>query len=93
MIDPTRFKNKELGRLFEGQSSKIDAHWRRKIERALAQLNVVVSPTELTHLRCHELSGPRKGCYSLHISPNWRLTFRWDNQGPHEIDLEDYHGK
>ena len=93
MIEPSRFKNKELRRLFEGQPSKIDARWRRKIERALAQMNVIVSPTELTHLRCHELSGPKKGYYALHISPNWRLTFRWDHQGPYEIDLEDYHGK
>jgi toxin HigB-1 len=92
LIDPTRFKNKELRKLFAGQPSKIDARWRRKIERALAQMNVIVSPTELAHLRCHELSGPRKGCYALHISPNWRLTFRWDAQGPYEIDLEDYHG-
>jgi proteic killer suppression protein len=92
LIDPARFRHKELRKLFEGQPNKIDARWRRKLERALAQLNVIVSPTELAHFRCHELTGTRKGCYSLHISPNWRLTFRWDDRGPYEIDLEDYHG-
>ena len=92
MIDSTRFKHKELRNLFEGRRNRIDARWRRKIERALAQLNVVVTPAELTHFRCHELSGDRKGCYALHVSPNWRITFRWDDAGPYEIDLEDYHG-
>lgn len=92
MIDSSRFKHRELRKLFEGKQNRIDARWRRKIERALAQLNVIVAPTELTHFRCHELSGDRKGCFALHISPNWRLTFRWDEGGPCEIDLEDYHG-
>ena len=54
-------------------------------------MNVIVSPAELAHFRCHELSGDRKGCYALHVSPNWRITFRWDEAGPYEIDLEDYH--
>ena len=89
MIDPARFKHKELRRLFEGQPAKIDARWKRTIERALAQLNVVVSPAELTHSRCHELTGPRRGCFAMRISPNWRITFRWDDRGPYEIDLED----
>jgi plasmid maintenance system killer protein len=92
LIDPARFRHKELRKLFEGQPSKIDARWRRKIERALAQLNVIVSPGELTHFGCHELSGDRSGCHALHISPSWRLTFRWDDRAPHEIDLEDDHG-
>ena len=92
MIESARFKHKELRHLFEGRRNRIDARWRRKIERALAQMNVITSPNELTHLRCHELTGDRKGCFALHISPNWRITFRWDEHGPYEIDLEDYHG-
>ena len=36
MIDPARFKHKELRNLFEGRRSRVDARWRRKIERALA---------------------------------------------------------
>jgi proteic killer suppression protein len=91
VIDPERFRHRELRRLFEGQPNKVDARWRRKIERMLAQLNVCVSPHELSHYRCHELTGPRKGCFALRVSPNWRLTFRWDEHGPYEIDLEDYH--
>jgi proteic killer suppression protein len=92
LIEPGRFKHKELRNLFEGKRDRIDPRWRRKIERALAQLNVIVSPNELTHFRCHELSGDRKGCFALHVSPNWRITFRWDEGGPFDIDLEDYHG-
>lgn len=93
MIDPQRIRHKELRRLFEGESNRIDARWRRKIERMLAQINVCVHPTELLHYRCHELSGDRKGCFALRVSPNWRLTFRWDERGPYDVDLEDYHGE
>ncbi len=57
----------------------------------LASLNVITSPNELTFYRCHELAGNRKGTFSLRVSPNWRLTYKWDNTGPYDVDLEDYH--
>ena len=37
--------------------------------------------------------GDRKGTWSLHVTRNWRLTFRIDTE-EHEIcdlDYEDYH--
>jgi len=52
----------------------------------------MVSPTELTIYRCHALSGDRKGAFALHVSPNWRIIFRWGESGPNDVDLEDYHG-
>jgi plasmid maintenance system killer protein len=30
--------------------------------------------------------------YSVTVSRNWRVTYRWDDKGPFDIDLEDYHG-
>ena len=55
-------------------------------------MNVIVSPAELAHFRCFtSCRGTGRACYALHVSPNWRITFRWDEAGPYEIDLEDYH--
>jgi len=41
--------------------------------------------------RMHRLSGDRKGYWSLSISRNWRITFRFDGQDITDVDFEDYH--
>jgi len=91
MLEHSRIRHKELRKLFVGKSAKINARWQGKLERMLASLNVITSPNELTFYRSHALTGDRKGTYSLHVSANWRLTFRWDDTGPYDVDLEDYH--
>ncbi len=57
-------------------------------------LDAVTHPTELDlpSFGLHELNGDRKGTFSVTISGNWRVTFRWDESGPFDVDLEDYHG-
>jgi proteic killer suppression protein len=52
--------------------------------------------TELNAMRswkAHQLSGDRKGTWSLSVTKNWRLTFRIDQTDIEIIDLdyEDYH--
>ena len=43
--------------------------------------------------RAHQLSGGRKGTWSLVVTRNWRLTFRIDLAENEIVDLdyEDYH--
>lgn len=43
--------------------------------------------------KAHQLSGDRKGTWSLSVTKNWRLTFRIDQAEIEIIDLdyEDYH--
>ena len=43
--------------------------------------------------RAHQLSGGRKGAWSLTVSRNWRITFWVDNDESEIVDLnyEDYH--
>ncbi len=43
--------------------------------------------------KAHQLAGGRKGCWSLFVTRNWRLTFRIDRDGIEIVDLdfEDYH--
>ena len=43
--------------------------------------------------KAHQLTGQRKGTWSLSVTRNWRLTFRVDRDEIEIIDLnyEDYH--
>ncbi len=43
--------------------------------------------------KAHQLTGDRKGAWSLFVTKNWRMTFRVDAQEVEIIDLdyEDYH--
>jgi proteic killer suppression protein len=42
--------------------------------------------------KAHRLTGDRDGTWSLHVTRNWRLTFRVDRAGAiRDVDLEDYH--
>lgn len=39
----------------------------------------------------HPLSGDKKGYWSVKVSANWRITFRFENIYVYEVNLEDYH--
>jgi proteic killer suppression protein len=43
--------------------------------------------------KAHQLTGERKGTWSLFVTRNWRITFRIDHDEIEIIDLdyEDYH--
>jgi len=62
--------------------------------RKLAQIHAV---TELKHLsvppgnRLEALKGQRKGQHSIRINDQWRACFRWKTDGPHEVEIVDYH--
>jgi proteic killer suppression protein len=42
-------------------------------------------------LDLHELRGARKGTWAVRVSGNWRVTFRFAENGVYEVDYEDYH--
>ncbi len=62
--------------------------------RKLAQVHAV---TELNHFavppgnRLEALKGNRKGQHSIRINDQWRICFRWKTDGPHEVEIVDYH--
>jgi proteic killer suppression protein len=39
----------------------------------------------------HELQGDRKGTWSISVTGNLRLTFRFEDGDAVDVDLEDYH--
>lgn len=62
--------------------------------RKLAQIHAV---TELKHLsippgnRLEVLKGSRKGQHSIRINDQWRICFCWKEDGPHQVEIVDYH--
>jgi len=39
----------------------------------------------------HRLSGNRQDTYSVTVSGNWRITFRFEEGKAFDVNLEDYH--
>lgn len=41
--------------------------------------------------RLEALQGDRAGQHSIRINGQWRLCFIWRDDGPHEVEIVDYH--
>ena len=41
--------------------------------------------------RLEQLSGDRKGQYSIRINKQWRLCFKWIDNDAFDVDIVDYH--
>lgn len=88
------FKCSDTRKLFERQRV---ARFQAVAERARIKLKLLSDATSLRDLqftpgnRLELLKGDRMGQYSIRISRQWRICFRWD--GNHAIDVEvtDYH--
>jgi proteic killer suppression protein len=41
--------------------------------------------------RLETLRGNRRGQYSIRINDQWRICFRWREDGVHDVEIVDYH--
>ncbi len=41
--------------------------------------------------RLEALKGRRAGRYSIRINDQWRICFEWDEGGPDNVEIVDYH--
>ena len=64
-----------------------------RLQRLLDMLERARRPEALNvaGLGFHRLKGDRSDTYSISISGNWRLTFKWDGEGAVDVNVEDYH--
>ena len=88
------FQHKGLERFFmKGIQSGIQAKHATKLRLILGRLNASVNPQDmnLPGLYLHSLSGDRKGVWSVRVSGNWRVTFRFSDGDAELVDYEDYH--
>lgn len=88
------FAHKGLERFFVKDDRRLlDAKQLPRIERILDALEHASSVTELDipGFKLHKLTGNRKDTWSIRVTGNWRITFRFENGDAHDVNLEDYH--
>ena len=90
----TSFIHKGLERFYKtGKSSGIQAKHAKRLRLILTNLDQAESPSDmdLPGLRLHELKGRRKNIWSVSVSGNWRVTFRFIGRDAEMVNYEDYH--
>jgi len=88
------FIHKGLERFYKtGKSSGIQAKHAKRLRLILTNLDQAESAQDmdLPGLRLHELKGSRKNIWSVSVSGNWRVTFRFKGRDAEIVNYEDYH--
>jgi proteic killer suppression protein len=88
------FKHKGLERFFlKGTKSGIQAKHAPKLRLILGRLHASVNAKDmnLPGLYLHLLSGDKAGIWSVKVSGNWRVTFRFVDGDAEIVNYEDYH--
>ena len=87
------FRHRGLRRLFEqGDRSRIGAEQLTKVQRVLARLDALraIDEMDLPGFRLHALHGDLAGFWSISITGNWRIVFRFEGGDVFEVDYLDY---
>lgn len=88
------FRHKGLEAFFRTGSKKgIQPSHAARLRLQLAALDNAKGPDDLNSpgWRLHGLSGSLAGHWSVTVSGNWRLTFRFDGEDAELVDYQDYH--
>ncbi len=70
------------------------AELQRAARRKLIMLHSSISLNDLRvppRNRLHQLSGNRKGQYSVSINDQWRICFKWHDGNAIAVEITDYH--
>lgn len=74
--------------------SKFPPDVRRIAERKLDMVEAAAAIQDLASPpanRLEKLKGNRKEFWSIRINDQWRIIFKWLDDGPHEVEIIDYH--
>jgi len=88
------FTHKGLKKFYESGSTKgIQSEHTKKIRMRLSALDTAYSieDLELPGFYLHKLKGERNTIYSIRVSGNWRITFRFEDGDVYIVNYEDYH--
>lgn len=88
------FADKDTRSLYEGRRVRRFAGFVQQAERRLERLDSATSLMDLAGLRGNRLealSGDRRGQHSIRINSQWRICFKWMEDGPHNVEIVDYH--
>ena len=88
------FAHKGLEDLFyKGSTKGVQTQHADKLRRLLDRLDVasVVQDMEYPGSGLHQLKGDLKHHWSVKVSGNWRVTFRFEDGDAYIVNYQDYH--
>ncbi len=88
------FRHKGLESFFRtGSKAGIQPQHAPRLRLQLTTLNIAEQADEMgiPGWRLHRLSGNLKGFWSVTVSGNWRIIFRFDDKDAELVDYLDYH--
>ena len=87
-------RHRGLKRLYEnGDVRGIGANMRARVTEILSVLEAAetIEEADIPGYWLHQLSGNRQGYWSVRVTGNWRITFRFEDGYAEDVNLEDYH--
>ena len=88
-----RIRNKALRALHErDDTARLPGDFAPRLRRILLRLQEATHPREAgaPGFRLHPLKGDRAGQWSVRVSGNWRVVFRFEDGEAVDVDLIDY---
>lgn len=88
------FKDRDTRRFFEGARVTRFQAFADQATRRLTVLDSASALRDLAGLRSNRLEvlrGDRVGQHSIRINAQWRVCFRWSDDGPCDVEIVDYH--
>ncbi len=91
------WKDKTAQAFAEAERPHVSVGWQnvsRIVVRKLAQLHAAEVLLDLRSPpgnRLEALKGARIGQHSIRVNDQWRICFRWTDEGPAEVEVVDYH--
>ena len=78
---------------WKDESKGVNQSFVKRLRQILALLETAkkIDDMNLPGLRLHPLKGDMKGFYSVSVSGNWRVIFRFVDGNAEDVDLIDYH--
>ena len=88
------FRDRDTRRFFEGRRVVAFQGFADQAARRLILLDNAEILGDLAALpgnRLEALRGDRAGQHSIPINVQWRICFRWTDEGPCDVEIVDYH--
>ena len=88
------FKHKGLEKFYGSGSTKgIQANHAKKLRMQLTALDTAksIDDMDIPGYRLHQLTGDRRGIWTITVNANWRLTFEFEEGNVYILNYEDYH--
>ena len=88
------FSHKGLSAFYsKGSKAGIQAKHADRLRLIIARLDASKRPQDmnLPGLKLHKLTGNLKEFWSVEVTGNWRVIFKFEGQDAFEVDYLDYH--